>query len=158
MNTIDKINYYLAKQGKNGAGLCAYLGVSNGVYSQWNTGRTSPRKSKLPLIAEYLGVTVEDLLPDESIKKQPSIPKDEELNKNDAVWDLREAVLERFPDYDVGQLSEIMDFIEGRLTQAQKIALDIEKQQQTKPLVSLDASQRSAVRSLLQELLQEDGQ
>lgn len=81
MKTIDKINYYLAKQGKNGAGLCTYLGVSNGVYSQWNTGRTSPRKSKLPLIAEYLGVTIEDLLPDECTKKEPSVPKDEELNE-----------------------------------------------------------------------------
>jgi hypothetical protein len=107
-------------------------------------------------IADYFGITVDELK--NGVKKQPSIPKDEELNKSDAVWDLREAVLERFPDYDVGQLSEIMDFIEGRLTQAQKIALDIEKQQQTKPLVSLDASQRSAVRSLLQELLQEDEQ
>lgn len=113
MNTIDKINYYLAKQGKNGAGLCAYLGVSNGVYSQWNTGRTSPRKSKLPLIAEYLGVTVEDLLPDESIKKQPSIPKDEELNKNDAVWDLREAVLERFPAASSQEISALLNAVEG---------------------------------------------
>lgn len=120
MNTIDKINYYLAKQGKNGAGLCAYLGVSNGVYSQWNTGRTSPRKSKLPLIAEYLGVTVEDLLPDESIKKQPSIPKDEELNKNDAMWELREAVLRSCPDLSLQQVSNIMNYIEFQVMQNEK--------------------------------------
>lgn len=72
MRTIDKINYYLSKQGKTGSALCEYLGVSNGVYSQWNTGRTSPRKSKLPMIAEYLGVTVDDLQPDEDIKKAPA--------------------------------------------------------------------------------------
>lgn len=64
MTTINKINYYLSKIGKNGADLCTYIGVSSGVYSQWNTGLTSPRKSRLPLIAEFLGVTVEDLLPD----------------------------------------------------------------------------------------------
>lgn len=128
---------------------------SNSILSRWRQGST-PRPATVKQIANYFGVTPEELL--FGIKKQPSIPKDEELNKNDAVWDLRESVLERFPNYDVGQLSEIMDFIEGRLTQAQKIALDIEKQQQTKPLVSLDASQRSAVRSLLQELLQEDEQ
>lgn len=113
MNTIDKINYYLAKQGKNGAGLCAYLGVSNGVYSQWNTGRTSPRKSKLPLIAEYLGVTVEDLLPDESIKKEPSIPTDEELGKNDAISNFRDNVLYRFPDATPQDVSALMNAIEG---------------------------------------------
>ena len=79
MDTIDKINYYLTKNKKTGADLCEFLGVSSGVYSQWNTRRTKPRKSKLPSIAEYLGVSVSDLLPDgdpsAGIKKDP-IPKD----------------------------------------------------------------------------------
>lgn len=79
MDTIDKINYYLTKNKKTGADLCEFLGVSSGVYSQWNTRRTKPRKSKLPAIAEYLCVSVADLLPDEEpsagIKKDP-IPKD----------------------------------------------------------------------------------
>lgn len=61
MDTIDKINYYLTKSKKTGADLCEFLGVSSGVYSQWNTRRTKPRKSKLPAIAEYLGVSVTDL-------------------------------------------------------------------------------------------------
>ena len=63
--------------------MCEFLGVSSGVYSQWNTRRTKPRKSKLPAIAEYLGVSVADLLPDEDpstgIKKDP-IPKDEAVS------------------------------------------------------------------------------
>lgn len=79
MDTIDKINYYLTKNKKTGADLCEFLGVSSGVYSQWNTRRTKPRKSKLPAVAEYLGVSVADLLPDDDpsagIKKDP-IPKD----------------------------------------------------------------------------------
>lgn len=79
MDTIDKINYYLTKNKKTGADLCEFLGVSSGVYSQWNTRRTKPRNSKLPAIAEYLGVSVSDLLPDKDpsagIKKDP-IPKD----------------------------------------------------------------------------------
>ena len=83
MDTIDKINYYLTKSKKTGANLCEFLGVSSGVYSQWNTRRTKPRKSKLPAIAEYLGVSVADLLPDKDpsagIKKDP-IPKDGEVS------------------------------------------------------------------------------
>jgi transcriptional regulator with XRE-family HTH domain len=83
MDTIDKINYYLTKNKRTGADLCEFLGVSSGVYSQWNTRRTKPRKSKLPAIAEYLGVSVADLLPDEDpstgIKKDP-IPKDEAVS------------------------------------------------------------------------------
>lgn len=80
MDTIDKINYYLTKSKKTGADLCEFLGASSGVYSQWNTRRTKPRKGKLPAIAEFLGVSVADLLPDDDpsagIKKGP-IPKDE---------------------------------------------------------------------------------
>ena len=83
MDTIDKINYYLTKNKRTGADLCEFLGVSSGVYSQWNTRRTKPRKSKLPAIAEYLGVSVADLLPGEEssagIKKDP-IPKDEAVS------------------------------------------------------------------------------
>lgn len=138
--------------GKTPSAVALEIGISKTSVNRWKNGGGVTDATALK-IARYFGITVDELK--NGIKKEPSIPKDEEL-KNDAVWDLREAVLERFPNYDVGQLSEIMDFIEGRLTQAQKIALDIEKQQQTKPLVSLDASQRSAVRSLLQELLQED--
>lgn len=141
--------------GKTPSAAAIDMGLSKTTVNRWKNGGGVTDATALK-IANYFGITVDELK--NGIKKQPSIPKDEELNKSDAVWDLREAVLERFPDYDVGQLSEIMDFIEGRLTQAQKIALDIEKQQQAKPLVSLDASQRSAVRSLLQELLQEDEQ
>ena len=73
MDTIDKINYYLTKSKKTGADLCEFLGASSGVYSQWNTRRTNPA------IAEFLGVSVADLLPDKDpsagIKKDP-IPKD----------------------------------------------------------------------------------
>lgn len=76
MDTIDKINYYLTKNKKTGADLCEFLGVSSGVYSQWNTRRTKPRKSKLPSIAEYLAVSVADLLPDEELVPQEGIKKE----------------------------------------------------------------------------------
>lgn len=79
MDTIDKINYYLTKSKKTGADLCEFLGASSGVYSQWNTRRTKPRKGKLPAIAEFLGVSVADLLPDKDPSagiKKDLIPKD----------------------------------------------------------------------------------
>ena len=65
MDTIDKINYYLVKQGQSGADLSRALGLSNSVYSQWNTKKTKPRKSKLQAIAEYLDVSVSDLIGDD---------------------------------------------------------------------------------------------
>lgn len=65
MDTIDKINYYLVKQGKTGADLSRALGLSNSIYSQWNKKKTKPKTSKLSVIAEYLGVSVADILPDD---------------------------------------------------------------------------------------------
>lgn len=93
MNTIDKINYFLFKQGKTGADLSRALGLSNSVYSQWNTGKTKPRKSKLTAIAEYLNVSVEDLLPDDdaeaiSIKKQRPAQGEALSPEKQAAWEL----------------------------------------------------------------------
>lgn len=65
MDAIDKINFYLSKKGKNGADLSRALGLSNSIYSQWNTRKTNPSNARLPAIAEYLGVSVEDIMPDD---------------------------------------------------------------------------------------------
>lgn len=85
VRTIDKINYYLTKENKNGADLCEYLGVSSGVYSQWNTGRTHPRKSKLPIIAEYLGVEVSDIQGDDTNKKEKPTAQGDGLTEKDVI-------------------------------------------------------------------------
>ena len=92
MDTIDKINYYLTKNKKTGADLCEFLGVSSGVYSQWNTRRTKPRKSKLPAIAEYLGVSVADLLPDEELVPQEGIKKERPADGEALIRDLPEDI------------------------------------------------------------------
>lgn len=57
MDAIDKINFYLSKKGKNGADLSRALGLSNSIYSQWNTRKTKPSNVRLPaavsLYAKY---------------------------------------------------------------------------------------------------------
>lgn len=96
MDAIDKINFYLSKKGKNGADLSRALGLSNSIYSQWNTRKTKPSNVRLPVIAEYLGVSVEDIMPDdvaapaasEGAKKAPD-PEIESVMEDE---DLKEAV------------------------------------------------------------------
>lgn len=109
MDTIDKINYYLTKNKKTGADLCEFLGVSSGVYSQWNTRRTKPRKSKLPAVAEYLGVSVADLLldddPSAGIKKDP-IPKDE------VVGSAKQKLLDALDGLSDSQIEKLIGIIE----------------------------------------------
>ncbi len=64
MDTIDKINKLLAENGMTGAELSRQIGVSTGVYSQWNTRKTKPSSRKLKQIAEVFGVNPFELLPD----------------------------------------------------------------------------------------------
>lgn len=76
MDTIDKINALLAEKGMTGAELSRLLGVTNSVYSQWNKRKTTPKMSRMPKIAEILGVSVADLLPDnENTAPEASAPK-----------------------------------------------------------------------------------
>lgn len=122
MDTIDKINYYLTKNKRTGADLCEFLGVSSGVYSQWNTRRTKPRKSKLPAIAEYLGVSVADLLPDEDpstgIKKDP-IPKDE------VVGSAKQKLLDALDGLSDSQIEKLIGIIEEAKKLLWKIILKL---------------------------------
>lgn len=110
MDTIDKINYYLTKSKKTGADLCEFLGVSSGVYSQWNTRRTKPRKSKLPAIAEYLGVSVADLLPDEELVPQEGIKKDP-IPKDEAVSSAAQEILDFLDSASGEELADVIKYI-----------------------------------------------
>lgn len=91
MRTIDKINYYLRIIGKNGADLSRALGLSNSIYSQWNTGKSKPSPQKLPAIAEFLGVSIADILPDDeevlpkAKKESAPDPKTEGVKKAPAT-------------------------------------------------------------------------
>ena len=86
MDTIDKINLYLCKTGHTGAELSRALGLSNSIYSQWNKKKTRPSMARLPAIAKYLGVEVEDLLPDN--EKAPSVRPDAGDPLNRQILDL----------------------------------------------------------------------
>ena len=64
---------------------------SKSILSRWRAGAT-PRSTTVKMIAEYFGVTPEELL--FGIKKEPSIPMDEELDKSDAMWSAYDGVLD----------------------------------------------------------------
>lgn len=79
MDSIDKINFVLMQKGLSGADLSRLIGVSNSVYSQWNTRTTKPSNKNLVKIAEALGVDVSEILPDKSKKEKPSTKNGERL-------------------------------------------------------------------------------
>ena len=65
MDSIAKINAILKRRGLSGADLETMIGVSNSVYSQWNTRKTKPSSKSLRKVAEVLDVPLSDLLEDE---------------------------------------------------------------------------------------------
>lgn len=62
MVIIDKISALLKEQGKTQKMLCQHLGVTGNVYTNWKLGLSNSYKKYLPEIAEYLDVSVDNLL------------------------------------------------------------------------------------------------
>lgn len=93
------------------ASLERVCGFSNGSISKWD--KHVPSKYKIQAVADALGTTVHFLVDGETgIKKESSIPKDEEL-KNDAMWEKREEISRMLPDLTSQQLSDIINYIEN---------------------------------------------
>lgn len=103
--------------GKTPSAAAIDMGLSKTTVNRWKNGGGVTDATALK-IANYFGITVDELK--NGIKKQPSIPKDEELNKNDAMWELREAVLRSCPDLSLQQVSNIMNYIEFQVMQNEK--------------------------------------
>lgn len=117
MDFFTNYNLLCKAAGKSANGVAKELGIASGSVTQWKQGST-PRPATVERIAKYFGVTPEELL--FGIKKEPSIPTDEELDKNDAMWELREAVLRSCPDLSLQQVSNIMNYIEFQVMQNEK--------------------------------------
>lgn len=103
--------------GKTPSAAAIDMGLSKTTVNRWKNGGGVTDATALK-IANYFGITVEELK--KGIKKEPSIPTDEELSKNDAMWELREAVLRSCPDLSLQQVSNIMNYIEFQVMQNEK--------------------------------------
>lgn len=84
MTSIEKINTLLLQRGITGADLSRAIGLSNGTYSQWNTGATKPSKKTLKNVADYFGVNVLDLV-DDPEKEKPATESDGQKEKFDEL-------------------------------------------------------------------------
>jgi transcriptional regulator with XRE-family HTH domain len=73
MRTFDRIQSFLEIKNKSQKELCDFLGVSQSVFSGWKAGRIKSYEKYLPQIAEFLGVTVNDLIGTEPTAQDPQI-------------------------------------------------------------------------------------
>lgn len=96
--------------GKTPSAAAIDMGLSKTTVNRWKNGGGVTDATALK-IANYFGITVDELKT--GIKKEPSIPTDEELGKNDAISNFRDNVLYHFPDATPQDVSALMNAIEG---------------------------------------------
>lgn len=71
MQTIQRIVELLNHEGIAPSRMCRDLGFSSGLFTQWKKGSQNPSMSKLKQVADYLDVSVDFLLGNTDIKKEP---------------------------------------------------------------------------------------
>lgn len=77
--------------GKTPSAAALDMGLSKTTVNRWKNGGGVTDATALK-IANYFGITVEELKT--GIKKEPSVPKDEELDKNDDLWETYDGLSE----------------------------------------------------------------
>lgn len=73
---VARINALLAAKGIPKQQFYKDCSITSASYSLWNTGKTNPSMKNLKIIAEYLGVSVADLMPDGENLPQENIKKE----------------------------------------------------------------------------------
>ena len=93
----NNLKHWLLIRGVSQNDLADAVGVTKGAVSQWTSGATMPRVSKIQVIADYLHIGKSDLLEDKE-QNDKRLPSDE----------LRDRVFERYPAlfYAVDKLNE----------------------------------------------------
>ena len=85
MGTIDKIIELLKARGYSQKALTDYLGIRKNIFSQWKNGTTESYRKYLEQIAEFLGVSVGELIGSENVKSEPIYLDDETRELLDAL-------------------------------------------------------------------------
>lgn len=83
--TYDNFLNLCNSVGKSPSAVALELGISKSTVSHWKHRRNEMTAATALKIANYFGITIEELKT--GIKKEPSGPKDEELDKNDTLWE-----------------------------------------------------------------------
>lgn len=85
MSTINKIIELLKTQHKTQKNLTDYLGIDKTIFTQWKAGTTQSYRRYIEQIAEFLGVSVGELLSTENAKNDPVYLDDETRELLDAL-------------------------------------------------------------------------
>lgn len=108
---VARINALLAAKGIPKQQFYKDCSITSASYSLWNTGKTNPSMKNLKIIAEYLGVSVADLLPDEELVPQEGIKKDP-IPKDEVVSSAKQKLLDALDGLSDSQIEKLIGIIE----------------------------------------------
>lgn len=72
-DVLRRITDELSKQRYKDKDLCDYVGISQSTFSTWKSKDRQPKPDQLPLIAEFLGVTLDYLMTGQKEPARPSL-------------------------------------------------------------------------------------
>ena len=75
MDTYDRIELLMQKNGMSAYKLSKATGISTGLISQWKSRAQQPSAAKLQKVADYFGVTVDYLINGDGQEKAPVLTK-----------------------------------------------------------------------------------
>ena len=96
-----------AKCGKSLSAVAESIGLSRTAPNGWKKGKM-PNDTTLAKLSNYFGITVDELK--NGIKKEPSTIS-EELDKNDAVWETYDGLLESTKDLPLHEANLIIEML-----------------------------------------------
>ena len=108
---VARINALLAAKGIPKQQFYKDCSITSASYSLWNAGKTNPSMKNLKIIAEYLGVSVADLLPDEELVPQEVIKKDP-IPKDGAEGSAKQKLLDALDGLSDSQIEKLIGIIE----------------------------------------------
>ena len=68
-------------KGKSPSGVALEIGLSKTAVNGWKHGRSNPTDATAQKVAEYFGITVEELLGENEQKEKPAIQEDDRLKQ-----------------------------------------------------------------------------
>lgn len=107
---VARINALLAAKGIPKQQFYKDCSITSASYSLWNTGKTNPSMKNLKIIAEYLGVSVADLLPDGDLIPQEGIKKDP-IPKDGAVSSAAQEIFDFLDSASGEELADVIKYI-----------------------------------------------
>lgn len=123
MGVVQIIQQELDKRNIKPSRMMAELGFSNGLFSQWKSGKQNPSLKKIQKIAEYLNVSTEYLLEE---KVNPNtITNSYNSNGNNSIqnigstsqFDNRDlALLKKIHMLDIDDFTEVVNIINQKLS------------------------------------------